>query len=86
MDDEVSVEELQKALEHLHGVPATFVEAVDVDERSRITRAERRTPAPARTAPQARRTFRAVLGVPPVDSAVMAVRASISANQKKTQS
>lgn len=33
MDDDVSIEELQKAVEHLHGVPAKFIEAVEVDER-----------------------------------------------------
>jgi hypothetical protein len=33
MSDDVSIEELQKAVEHMHGVPARFVEAVEVDER-----------------------------------------------------
>jgi hypothetical protein len=33
MDDDVSIDELQKAVEHMHGVPARFVEAVEVDER-----------------------------------------------------
>ena len=33
MDDDVSVDELRQAVEHLHGVPATFIEAVEVDER-----------------------------------------------------
>ncbi len=32
-DDDVSIDELQKAVEHMHGVPARFVEAVEVDER-----------------------------------------------------
>jgi hypothetical protein len=32
-DDDVSIDELQKAVEHTHGVPARFVEAVEVDER-----------------------------------------------------
>jgi hypothetical protein len=31
--DDVSIAELQKAIEHMHGVPARFVEAVEVDER-----------------------------------------------------
>ncbi len=31
--DDVSIEELQKAVEHMHGVPARFVESVEVDER-----------------------------------------------------
>ncbi len=33
IDDDVSIDELQKAVEHMHGVPARFVEAVEVDER-----------------------------------------------------
>jgi hypothetical protein len=33
MSDDVSIEELQTAVERLHGVPARFVEAVEVDER-----------------------------------------------------
>lgn len=100
-DDDVSIEELLKAVEHLHGVPASFVEAVDVDERfngevvwqgtvkifaitghaSGATRAY----AWSYRTEGTRRKFKAVLGVPPVDSAVMAVRASIlAAQQKKT--
>jgi hypothetical protein len=100
VDDDVSIEELQKAVEHLHGVPATFVEAVAVDERfqgavvwqgtvkvfslaghpSGATRAY----AWSHRTEGTRRKFKAVLGVPPVDSAVMAVRASIIADDKKT--
>jgi hypothetical protein len=33
MDDDVSVDELREAVEHMHGVPARFIEAVEVDER-----------------------------------------------------
>jgi hypothetical protein len=33
MGDDVSVDELQKTVEPVHGVPAQFVEAVEVDER-----------------------------------------------------
>jgi hypothetical protein len=32
-DDDVSIDELRQAVEHMHGVPARFVEAVEVDER-----------------------------------------------------
>ena len=32
-DDDVSVEELREAIEHLQCVPRRFVEAVEVDER-----------------------------------------------------
>ena len=33
MDDDVSIDELRDAVENLHGVPAVFLEAVEVDER-----------------------------------------------------
>jgi hypothetical protein len=33
MDDDVSIDELKEWVEYLHGVPATFIEAVEVDER-----------------------------------------------------
>ncbi len=33
MDDDVSIDELQKAVERMQGVPAGFLEAVEVDER-----------------------------------------------------
>jgi hypothetical protein len=33
MPDDLSNVQLQKAVEHMHGVPARFVEAVEVDER-----------------------------------------------------
>jgi hypothetical protein len=33
MTDDVSIEELQKAVEQMHGVPTRFVESVEVDER-----------------------------------------------------
>lgn len=102
VDDDVSIDELREAVEHMHGVPATFVEAVEVDERfqgaivwqgtvkvfalaghpSGATRAY----AWSHRTEGTRRKFKAVLGVPPVDSAVMAVRASILADEKKKQS
>jgi hypothetical protein len=31
MDDDVSIDELREAVEHMHGVPARFVEAADPD-------------------------------------------------------
>jgi len=33
IDDDVSIDELREAVEHMHGVPARFVESVEVDER-----------------------------------------------------
>jgi len=99
LDDDVSIEELQKAVENLHGVPARFLEAVEVDERfkgeivwqgavkvfaltghpSGATRAY----AWSYLIEGTRRKFNAVLGVPPVDGPVMAVRASILAERAK---
>jgi hypothetical protein len=101
MDDDVSIDELREVVEHIHGVPARFVEVVEVDERfqgqvvwqgavkvfdltghpSGAKRAyawSYRTEGP-------RRKFKAVLGVPPVDGPVMAVRASIMAEVQKTK-
>jgi hypothetical protein len=34
VDDDVAIDELREAVEHMHGVPATFVEAVAVDDAS----------------------------------------------------
>ena len=99
MDDDVSIDELREAVEHLHGVPARFVEAIEVDERfqgkpvwqgtvkvfaldkhpSGATRAYAWSVRTEGT----RRRFVAILGVPPVTDATMAVRASIMAEQKK---
>jgi len=98
MDDDVSNEELQAAVEHMHGVPARFVESVDVDERFNGAIVWQGTvkvfalighPSGAKLAyawsfrtEGTRRKFKAVLGVPPVDSPVMAVRASILAEER----
>jgi len=32
-DDDVSIDELREAVEHMHGVPARYLETVEVDER-----------------------------------------------------
>ena len=102
MDDDVSIDELQKAVEYMHGVPARFIEAVEVDERfngevvwqgtvkvlaltahpSGATRAY----AWSFRTEGTRRKFKAVLGVLPVDGPVMAVRASILAEEQKKRS
>ena len=101
MDDDVSVDELREAVEHMHGVPANYVETIEVDERfngevvwqgavkvfaltghpSGATRAY----AWSYRTEGTRRKFKAVLGVPPVDGPVMAVRASILADVQKTK-
>lgn len=33
IDDDVSIDELREAVEHMRGMPARFVEAVEGDER-----------------------------------------------------
>jgi hypothetical protein len=101
MDDDVSIDELREAVEHMHGVAARYVETVEVDERfngevvwqgavkvfalaghpSGATRAY----AWSYRTEGTRRKFKAVLGVPPVDGPVMAVRASIMADVQKTK-
>jgi hypothetical protein len=98
-DTDVSIDELREAVEHMHGVPASYLETVEVEERfggelvwhgfvktfalaghpSGATRAY----AWSYLTEGTRRRFMAVLGVPPVDSAVMAVRASIMADVQK---
>jgi hypothetical protein len=94
-DDDVSIDELQKAVEHMHGVPARFIEAVDVDERfngeivwqgavkvfalTGHPSGATRAYAWSFRTEGTRRKFKAVLGVRPVDGPVMALRARILA-------
>jgi hypothetical protein len=100
-DDDVSIDELQRAVEYMHGVPARFVEAVELDERfngeivwqgavkvfaltghpSGATKAYAWSYVTTGT----KRRFMAVLGLAPVDGPVMAVRASILAEDQKAQ-
>jgi hypothetical protein len=98
MPDDVSVAELQKAVEHMHGVPARFVGSVEVNERhegkpvwSGAVKVFELTghPSGAKCAyawsyvtTGTKRRFMAVLGLPPVDGPVMAVQASILADQQ----
>lgn len=102
MDDDVSIDELREAVEHMHGVPASYVESVEVDERfqgaivwqgtvkvfalARHPSGATRAYAWSHRTEGTRRKFKAVLGVPPIDSEVMAVRASIIADEKKKTS
>jgi hypothetical protein len=98
MDDDVSVDELRKAIQHMHACDSRFVEAVDVHETHDGTTIwegtvkvfdlvghpeAQRAYAWSHPTKAGRRNFVAVLGLPPVDSAVMAVRASILAAEKK---
>jgi hypothetical protein len=100
-DDDISVEELREAVEHMHGVPAKFVESVDVDERFNgavvwqgtvKVFALKNHPSGAKLAyawsvrtEGSKRRFVAILGLPPVTSALMAVRASILADTKRAE-
>lgn len=101
MDDEVPVDELRQVVEQLHGVPATFVEIAEVDETfdggvvwrgtvhvfalSDHPSGAKLAYAWSRRTDATRRKFKAILGVPPVHSAVMAVQTSIVEDQKKKQ-
>jgi len=102
VDDDVSVDELREAVEHMHGVKAKFLKAVEVDERFEGKPVWQGTvkvftldghPSGASLAfawsvrlEGTKRRFVAILGVPPVVSPTMAVRAYIMAEAKKTQS
>jgi hypothetical protein len=98
-DNDVSIDELREAVEYMHGVPAKFVEAVEVDERFNgevvwqgAVKVFDRTGHPSGakrayawsylTGEGTKRKFKAILGVPPIDGPVMAVRASILAEQQ----
>jgi hypothetical protein len=101
MIDDVSITELQKAVEHMHGVPARFVEAVEVDERHEgkpvwqgavkvfeLTghpSGAKRAYAWSYATTGTKRRFIAILGVSPVDSPVMAVRTAILAQVREAE-
>ncbi len=99
--DDLSPAELAKHVQAMHGVPARFVEAVEVHEEH-----EGRTvwdgavkvydvtghPSGATRAyawsyatEGGRRRFIAVLGLPPVDSPAMAVRTAVLAQVREAQ-
>jgi hypothetical protein len=101
LDDDVSVDELREAVEHMHGVPAKYVEAVEVDEQHNGKVVWQGTvkvfeltghPSGATRAyawsyltEGTRRRFMAVLGVSPVDDAATAVRAVILAQVREAE-
>jgi hypothetical protein len=82
MEDDVSIDEMREAVEHMHGVPARYVETVEVDERFKgevvwqgavkvfgLTghpSGATRAYAWSYRTEGTRRKFKAVLGVPPV--------------------
>jgi len=97
MEDDAPIEVLKHAVENLHQCSATFVEAVDVREEQEgkivwwgtvkvfdLTGhpSARRAYAWSFPATAGKPKFVTVLGLPPVDSAVTAVRATILADAK----
>ena len=95
-EDDVSSEELGRHVQAMHGVPAKFIEAVEVHEKlpdgrtvwegavkvyaltghpSGATRAY----AWSHATEGGRRRFHAVLGLPPVDGPISAVRTAVLA-------
>ena len=98
-DDDVSVDELREAIEHMHGALARFVEAVEVDERFdgkpvwqgtvKVFSLDKHPSGASRAyawsfrTEGSKRRFVAILGVPPVTDAIMAVRAFVLAETRK---
>ena len=98
--DYVGIAALQDAIRNMHGVESTWVESVEVDETfegAQVWKGEVQVfelkGHPTATLCYAwseassgnKRRFFAALHVPPVDSAVAAVRASIVADAKKVR-
>jgi hypothetical protein len=98
-DDEVSSDELQRHVEHLHECKARFVEAVEVHETHEGKTVwqgavkifdltghpkAKRAYAWSYATEGGKRRFVAVLGLPPVDGPVTAVRAAVLASANAT--
>lgn len=96
-ENEVSPDEMAKHVENMHGVPARFVESVPVKEMHEGAIVwdgavqvfdlighpkTKRAYAWSYATEGGKRKFVAVLGLGPVDGPVMAVRASILAENK----
>lgn len=94
-EDDVPITALQDAIRHMHGCESRFIESVEVREEHQgnvvwegavkvfdLVGHARAARAYAWSYPTtgSRRRFVAVLGLPPVDSPVMAVRATILAD------
>lgn len=95
--DDVSIDELQKAIRHTHGCESLFLEAVEVHERFNGETVwqgavkvfdlvnhsfAKRCYAWSRPTSEQRRRFYTVLHWPPVDGPVAAVRTAIAAEAK----
>jgi hypothetical protein len=94
--DEAGLPALQDAIQHLHGLRSEWVESVPVRETFKgdlvwegevqvfaveHEKASRAYAWSHASGPAGRRKFFVVLGVPPVDSALKAVQASIASGQ-----
>lgn len=97
--DHAGIPALQDAIRHMHGVESRWLESVDVDEQfegAQVWKGEvqvfelvghpraKRCYAWSEASQGNRRRFFAALELPPVDSAVAAVRVSIVADVGKT--
>jgi hypothetical protein len=98
--DHAGIPALQDAIRHMHGVESTWIESVEVDETfegAQVWKGEvqifelqghplaSRCYAWSEASSGVKRRFFAALHVPPVDSAVAAVRASIVADARKAR-
>lgn len=97
--DPAGLPALLDAIRHLHGLEATWLESVPVHETHAgktvwegvVQVFEVKHPKASRvyawsheSAPGGKRRFHAVLGVPPVDGAAMAVRTAVLAEARAT--
>ena len=97
--DDAGIPALQDAIRHMYALEATWIETVPVHEVFRgetVWRGEvevfavihpqtARAYAWSHTTTGTKRRFHAVLGVPPIDSALLAVRASIVGEAKRAE-
>lgn len=98
--EDVSIDELREAVEHMHGAPARYVEAIEVHEKlpdgrsvwegtvkvfalTKHPSGATRAYAWSHPTEGKKRRFLAVLGVPPVVDAAMAVRTVILAQVRE---
>jgi len=94
--DEAGIDALKDAIKHMHGIDSTWIESVAVVEKFKGAvvwegevqvfavsghRTAKRCYAWSHATEGAKRKFFAVLGVPPVDGPVAAVRAAIAAGK-----
>ncbi|MGO8998920.1 MAG: hypothetical protein ACLQVI_36810 [Polyangiaceae bacterium] len=97
--DDAGIPALQDAIRHMYGLEATWLESVPVHEVFRgatvwqgevqvfaVEHAQtKRVYAWSHVTTGTKRRFHAVLGVPPIDSPLLAVRASIVGEAKRAE-